>query len=50
MEVIAKLFVINPFDFFVEEYAEKFPFLYENKLHKKLWSYLEVKENEREEI
>ena len=47
VEVIAKLEVINPFDFFVEEYAETFPFLYENKLHKELWPYLEVKEKER---
>ncbi len=37
LEVIAKLKVINPFEFFVEEYAETLPFLYKNKLHKELW-------------
>jgi hypothetical protein len=26
-EVIAKLQVINPFDYFVEEYAEEFPYI-----------------------
>jgi hypothetical protein len=30
MEVIAKLQVINPFDYFVEEYAEEFPFIRPN--------------------
>ena len=47
VEVIAKLEVINPFDFFVEEYAETFPFLYDTKLFKELIPYLEVKEHER---
>jgi hypothetical protein len=27
VEVIAKLQVINPFDYFVEEYAEEFPYI-----------------------
>ncbi len=44
VEVIAKLQVINPFDFFVEEYAETFPFTYENGLLKELSPYLEIKD------
>src|SRR5690606_14609220 len=44
VEVIAKLQVINPFDFFVEEYAESFPFAYEEGLKKELGPYLEPRE------
>jgi uncharacterized protein (DUF2126 family) len=33
--------VINPFDFFVEEYAEEFPFSYPEALRKELGPYLE---------
>lgn len=44
VEVIAKLEVINPFDFFVEEYAENFPFKYDEMLKKELVPYLEVKD------
>lgn len=44
VEVIARLQVINPFDFFVEEYAEKFPFNYETTLQKELVPYLETKD------
>ena len=39
VEVIARLEVINPFDFFVEEYAENFPFTYTEQLRKELVSY-----------
>jgi transglutaminase-like putative cysteine protease len=45
VEVIAKLQVINPFDFFVEEYAEAFPFQYEPGLKKELGPYLEARES-----
>ncbi|MGC4103181.1 transglutaminase family protein [Ferruginibacter sp.] len=45
VEVIANLVSINPFDFFVEEYAEKFPFKYQAQLPKELVPYLEIKES-----
>jgi uncharacterized protein (DUF2126 family)/transglutaminase-like putative cysteine protease len=45
VEVIANLVSINPFDFFVEEYAENFPFKYKYQLYKELLPYLEVKES-----
>src|SRR3978361_1744685 len=44
VEVIANMVVINPFDFFVEEYAEKFPFSYRGQLTKELSTYLEKEE------
>ncbi|WP_130469851.1 DUF2126 domain-containing protein [Candidatus Magnetaquicoccus inordinatus] len=42
VELIADLTIINPFDFFVEEYAEIFPFTYEPSLAKELTPYLEA--------
>ncbi len=45
VEIIARLEVINPFDFFVEEYAEKFGFSYPAQLKSELAPYLEIKEN-----
>ncbi|AYL97813.1 DUF2126 domain-containing protein [Mucilaginibacter celer] len=45
VEVIADMVVINPFDFFVEEYAVHYPFDYDEALQKNLVPYLEVTEN-----
>ncbi|WP_428241733.1 DUF2126 domain-containing protein [Gynuella sp.] len=45
VEVVADITVINPFDFFVEEYARVFPFDYDKQLQKELLPYLEVIEN-----
>jgi uncharacterized protein (DUF2126 family) len=42
VEVITDMTVINPFDFFVDEYAEKFPFQYEKALKQELHPYLEI--------
>ena len=44
VEVIADMTVINPFDFFVEESAEQYPFNYDPIYLKELGPYLEVSE------
>ncbi len=44
VEVIADMTTINPFDFFVEDYAEKFPFEYTAQLRGELLPYLETLE------
>jgi uncharacterized protein (DUF2126 family) len=44
VELITDMTVINPFDFFVEEYAEHYPFAYDPHLMKELGPYLEVVE------
>ena len=45
VELIAPMTVVNPFDFFVEEYAEFFPFDYSPELRKELAPYLESSQN-----
>ena len=45
VDLIADMTVINPFDFFVEEYAEHYPFNYPEQLHKELVPYLEIRES-----
>lgn len=45
VEVIAKMEVFNPFDFFIEEDAEDFPFTYDPQLKKELIPYLEIEED-----
>ncbi|MBK6741941.1 MAG: transglutaminase family protein [Hydrogenophilales bacterium] len=42
VEVVAEMTVINPFDFFVEEYAEHYPFSYDAQLAKELVPYTEL--------
>ncbi len=44
VEVIADMTVINPFDFFVEDYAENYPFNYDSLTLKELQPYLEIAE------
>lgn len=44
VDLIAEMTVINPFDFFLEEYAENYPFAYPEQLRKELAPYLEVRE------
>ncbi len=40
VDVVADMTVVNPFDFFVEEYAERFPFTYPPELRADLEPYL----------
>ena len=44
VELIAEMVVINPFDFFLEDYAQVFPFKYEPIVREQLLPYLEVQE------
>jgi uncharacterized protein (DUF2126 family) len=44
VDLIAEMTVFNPFDFFVEEYAEQFPFKYPEQLLKELNPYIEIRE------
>jgi len=45
VDLIADMIVINPFDFFVESYAEEFPFVYPDQLKKELGPYFEITES-----
>ncbi|MGQ1783524.1 MULTISPECIES: transglutaminase family protein [unclassified Saccharicrinis] len=45
VEVIAEMTVVNPFDFFVEEYAQTFPFAYQKVEKKELTPYFEIVES-----
>ena len=44
VDLVADMTVINPFDFFVEKYAETFPFAYPEALLKELQPFLETEE------
>jgi len=43
--LVVEMVTINPFDFFVEEYADKYPFEYPKQLHKELKPYFECTES-----
>jgi len=45
VDVVAEIVTINPFDFFVEEYAQHYPFEYTPHLRKELSPYLEITES-----
>ena len=45
VDLLAEIRVFNPFDFFLEEYAQNFPFTYESLLREELAPYLEVKDD-----
>ena len=47
VDLLTEIRVFNPFDFFLEEYAEYFPFKYEQSLKEELAPYLEVKEQDK---
>ncbi|MEA1049801.1 transglutaminase family protein [Lamprobacter modestohalophilus] len=44
VDVVAEMITINPFDFFVDEYAYHYPFAYDAQLTKELAPYLEIKD------
>lgn len=43
--LVAEMTVINPFDFFLDPYAQNVPFSYDPQLEKELRPYLEIKES-----
>jgi uncharacterized protein (DUF2126 family)/transglutaminase-like putative cysteine protease len=42
VDLVADMTVINPFDFFMDEFAENFPFGYPDELKRELGPYLEI--------
>ncbi len=45
VDIIAEMTVINPFDFFLDEYAHHYPFAYDSQLRRELTPYLEISDN-----
>lgn len=48
VDLVSEIKVFNPFDFFVDDYAESFPFSYPAELKEELVPYLEIKERDAE--
>ncbi|ESQ92397.1 DUF2126 domain-containing protein [Asticcacaulis benevestitus] len=46
VDLVLEIKVFNPFDFFLEDSAQTFPFTYDAALHEELAPYLEIKEND----
>jgi len=44
VDLVAEMTIINPFDFFVETYAEQYPFRYDSLLARELGPYCEIVE------
>jgi len=42
VDLVAEMTVLNPFDFFLEPYADRFPFTYEKALARELLPFLEL--------
>src|ERR1700759_1252630 len=42
VDLVAEMAILNPFDFFLEPYAEQIPFTYENSLARELRPFLEA--------
>jgi uncharacterized protein (DUF2126 family) len=42
VDLVAEMTVLNPFDFFLEPYADRFPFVYEKSLKRELLPFLEL--------
>lgn len=45
VDLVTDIRVFNPFDFFIDDYAETYPFAYESDLRDELSPYLEIKDN-----